>query len=124
MPAGATFQQSALAATLDRLAEVGFDDFYRGEVADALARGIAEADGLLTAEDLKAHASIWVQPVTTRFDGVEVVTTPPNSQGIAALEILNLLSLLEGGRAARARPGSSTLSSRRGDWPTSTVTAT
>ncbi|MET7998929.1 gamma-glutamyltransferase family protein [Amycolatopsis sp. NPDC005232] len=103
LPAGATFRQPALAATLDRLADAGFADFYRGELGEALARGTAEAGGLLTADDLKAHASLWVQPVTTRFDGVQVVTTPPNSQGVTALEMLNLLCLLEGGRAA---PGS------------------
>jgi gamma-glutamyltranspeptidase/glutathione hydrolase len=103
LPAGAVFQQPALAATLDHLADAGLADFYRGELGEAIARGSAEAGGLLTADDLRSHASMWVQPVTTRFDGVEVVTTPPNSQGITALEMLNLLSLLEGGRAA---PGS------------------
>ena len=104
LPAGATLRQSALAATLDHIADVGFSDFYGGETGEAIARGVSEAGGLLTTDDLKAHTSIWVQPVTTRFDGVQVVTTPPNSQGIASLEILNLLSLLEGGRAT---PGSS-----------------
>ncbi|GGJ67115.1 gamma-glutamyltransferase family protein [Streptomyces brasiliensis] len=103
LPAGATFRQSALAATIDRIADAGFADFYRGELGEAIARGSLDAGGLLTTDDLKAHASLWVQPVTTRFDGVQVVTTPPNSQGVAALEILNLLSVLEGGRAA---PGS------------------
>lgn len=52
---------------------------------------------------LRAHAPLWVQPVTTQFDGVQVFTTPPNSQGIAALEMLNLLSLLKG---RRSEPGS------------------
>lgn len=103
LSAGATFRQPALAASLDRLADAGFTDFYHGELGEAIVRGTAEAGGLLTADDLKAHSSLWVQPVTTRFDGVQVVTTPPSSQGIAALEILNLLSLLDGGRAA---PGS------------------
>lgn len=103
LPAGARFRQPDLAATIDRIAEAGFADFYHGEVGQAIARGVSDAGGLLTAEDLKAHTSLWVQPVRTRFDGVEVITTPPNSQGVTALEILNLLSLLEGGRAA---PGS------------------
>lgn len=103
LPAGATFRQPALAATIDRLADAGFADFYHGELGEAIARGSSAAAGLLTADDLGAHASLWVEPVTTRFDGVQVVTTPPNSQGVAALEMLNLLSLLEGGRAA---PGS------------------
>lgn len=101
---GATFRQPDLAATLERLADAGLEDFYRGDVAEALARGCAEADGLLTAEDLRAYAPTWVDPLSTRFDGLQVVTTPPNSQGVAALEILNLLSLLEGGRAAPGSP--------------------
>lgn len=103
LPAGGTFRQPDLAATIDRVADAGLADFYGGELSEVIARGISDAGGLLTAGDLKAHASLWVQPVTTRFDGVQVVTTPPNSQGVAALEILNLLSVLEGGRAA---PGS------------------
>lgn len=103
LAAGNIFRQPALADTIDRLADVGFADFYHGELGEAIVRGISEAGGLLSAEDLKAHASTWVQPVKTRFDGVEVVTTPPNSQGITALEMLNLLSLLEGGRST---PGS------------------
>ncbi|WP_033295887.1 gamma-glutamyltransferase family protein [Amycolatopsis jejuensis] len=101
--AGATIRQPDLADAIDRLADAGFPDLYRGDLGSAIARGIADAGGLLTAADLEAHASLWVRPVATRFDGVQVVTTPPNSQGIAALEMLNLLSLLEGGRAA---PGS------------------
>lgn len=115
LPAGATLRQAALAATLDRVADVGLADLYRGELGEAIARGSSQAGGLLTADDLKAHASIWVQPVTTRFDGVQVVTTPPSSQGVTALEILNLLSLLEGGRAApgSARQLSAFLEARR-----------
>jgi gamma-glutamyltranspeptidase/glutathione hydrolase len=103
LPSGVTLRQPALAATLDRLADVGFADLYHGDLADAIVHGCAEAGGLLVAGDLKAYASTWVEPVATRFDGVRVVTTPPNSQGVTALQMLNLLSLLEGGRAA---PGS------------------
>lgn len=103
LPAGTTFRQPALADTLDRLADAGLEDFYRGAVAEAIVGGTAEAGGLLEAGDLKRHTSLWVRPATTRFDGLQVVTTPPNSQGATALEMLNLLSLIEGGRSA---PGS------------------
>lgn len=99
IPAGATFRQPELAGTIDRLADHGFADLYRGELAELLARGIAESGGLLSAEDLRAHAPTWVQPVSTHFDGVQVLTTPPNSQGVTALGMLNLLSLLDGGRS-------------------------
>jgi gamma-glutamyltranspeptidase/glutathione hydrolase len=103
LSAGATFRQPALADAIDRLADAGLNDFYHGDLGRTIVRGIADAGGLLSAEDLRSHASLWVKPVTTRFDGVKVFTTPPNSQGIAALEMLNLLSLLEGGRS---EPGS------------------
>ncbi|CCA94012.1 gamma-glutamyltranspeptidase [Novosphingobium sp. PP1Y] len=96
----AVFRQPALADAIDRLADAGLADFYTGDLAAQIGKGVAEAGGILTADDLKAHASLWVEPVRTRFDGLDVLTTPPNSQGIAAIGILNLLSLIEGGRAA------------------------
>ncbi|WP_176595026.1 MULTISPECIES: gamma-glutamyltransferase family protein [Sphingobium] len=100
LPAGSIFRQPDLADAIDRLADAGFADFYSGDLGAQIAKGIAEAGGMLTAEDLRTHATLWVEPVKTRFDGLEVLTTPPNSQGVAAIEILNLLSLIEGGRSA------------------------
>lgn len=100
---GAILRQPRLAASLQRLIDAGLQDLYSGELASAIAQGCEDADGLLRASDLAEHTSEWIEPLRVRFDGVEVYTTPPNSQGLAALQILNLLSFLEGGRS---QPGS------------------
>lgn len=103
LPAGVTFRQPDLADTIEHLADAGLMDLYTGDLAARIAEGIADAGGILTLQDLTGYAPEWVEPVRTRFDGLDVLTTPPNSQGIAAIEMLNLLSLIEGGRSA---PGS------------------
>ena len=56
----------ALAATLGRLAEVGFDDFYDGGIAERQARGLAAVESAVTADDLRAHRSTWTDPIATR----------------------------------------------------------
>jgi gamma-glutamyltranspeptidase/glutathione hydrolase len=103
LPGGAILRQPRLAASLRRLIDAGLQDLYSGELASAVAQGCEDADGLLRASDLAQHTSEWIEPLRVRFDGVDVYTTPPNSQGLAALQILNLLSFLEGGRS---QPGS------------------
>ena len=85
----------ALAATLQRLADVGFDDFYDGEIAERQARGLAAAGSGITAEDLRAHTSTWTDPIATDYRGVRVTTHRPNSSGIVALELLNILERFE-----------------------------
>jgi gamma-glutamyltranspeptidase/glutathione hydrolase len=95
--------QPKLGAALRRLAEAGLQDLYTGDLASALAHGCEDRGGLLRASDLAEHKSEWVEPLRVEFDGVEVYTTPPPSQGLAGLQILNLLSFLEGGRG---QPGS------------------
>jgi gamma-glutamyltranspeptidase len=85
----------ALAATLERLAEVGFDDFYDGEIGERQALGLAEAGSSITAADLQAHRSAWTQPIETDYRGTRVTTHPPNSSGIVALELLNILETFE-----------------------------
>ncbi|HEY7131421.1 MAG TPA: gamma-glutamyltransferase [Candidatus Limnocylindrales bacterium] len=85
----------ALAATLDRLAEVGFDDFYDGEIAERQARGLAAVGSAITTADLRTHTSTWNEPISTTYRGVRVTTHRPNSSGIVALELLNLLETFE-----------------------------
>jgi gamma-glutamyltranspeptidase/glutathione hydrolase len=85
----------ALAATLERLADVGFGDFYDGDIAARQARGLAAAGSPITAEDLAATASTWGDPIATDYRGTRVTTHPPNSSGIVALEILNVLEQFE-----------------------------
>ena len=94
----------ALAATLERLADVGFDDFYDGEVAERQASCLAAVGSTITVENLREHTSTWTEPVETTYRGVRVTTHPPNSSGIVALEILNVLEAFEPPAAAAFGP--------------------
>jgi gamma-glutamyltranspeptidase len=85
----------ALASTLERLAEVGFDDFYDGDIGERQARGLASAGSAITADDLRTHDSTWTEPIATDYRGVRVTTHPPNASGIVALELLNILETFE-----------------------------
>ncbi len=85
----------ALAATLERLADVGFDDFYDGEIAERQARGLAAVGSAITTGDLRTHTSTWNEPIATTYRGVRVTTHRPNSSGIVALELLNILERFE-----------------------------
>jgi gamma-glutamyltranspeptidase/glutathione hydrolase len=87
---GALLVQSDLARTLKELGDQGPDLFYRGRVADAIARRM-ETDGFLTSDDLATHAGEWGEPIHTTYRGATVWETPPPTQGITALQTLNLL---------------------------------
>ena len=89
--AGEVFANPGLAATLERIARGGRAGFYEGEVARTIEAYMKRNGGFLTAEDLAAHRSEWVEPVSTSYRGYDVWELPPNGQGIAALQILNLL---------------------------------
>jgi len=93
--AGERVRLPALASTLERLADVGFDDFYDGEIAARQARGLSAIGCLISARDLEAHTSTWTEPLVTDYRGVRVTTHPPNSSGIVALELLNILETFE-----------------------------
>jgi gamma-glutamyltranspeptidase / glutathione hydrolase len=94
----------ALAATLERLAEAGFDDFYDGDIGERQAHGLAAAGCAITTDDLRGHLSVWTEPISTTYRGVRVTTHPPNSSGIVALEILNLLETFEPPEASAFGP--------------------
>ncbi|MBF8290916.1 MAG: gamma-glutamyltransferase [Chloroflexi bacterium] len=81
----------ALAATFERLAVEGFDAFYDGDLGEAQARFLAAAGGPHQAGDFGSHASNWADPIETTYRGVRVTSHPPNSSGIVALELLNIL---------------------------------
>jgi len=89
--AGEVFRNPALAHTYRRIAEMGRDGFYRGEVADTIERYMQDNGGFLAAKDLAEHQSEWVAPVATNYRGYDVWELPPNGQGIAALQMLNIL---------------------------------
>ena len=88
---GEMFRNARLGATYRAIAEGGRDAFYRGKMAKVMADYVQEQGGFLTEADLAKHRSEWVEPVSTSYRGIEVFELPPNGQGIAALQILNIL---------------------------------
>ncbi|MEM9074086.1 MAG: gamma-glutamyltransferase family protein [Myxococcota bacterium] len=89
--AGQEFRQPALAASLRAIAEGGPEVFYRGALADEIAKRSHELGGWLTKEDLAEHTGEWVTPLEGHYRGHTVVELPPNGQGIVVLEALALL---------------------------------
>ena len=90
---GEIFKNPGLANTYEILAKKGRDGFYKGDVAKTIVNYIKEQGGFLSMKDLKDHTSEWVEPVSTSYRGYDVWEIPPNGQGIAALQILNILEL-------------------------------
>ena len=88
---GEMFRNPRLAKTYEAIAEKGRDEFYKGDIARKIDAYMAEQGGLLSYDDLAAHESEWVTPVSTNYRGWDVYELPPNGQGIAALQILNIL---------------------------------
>jgi len=88
---GQVFANPKLAATLEALAAGGRDAFYRGAIAKAIAADMARRGGFVTLEDLAAHTADWVTPISTTYRGYDVYEMPPNTQGVIALEMLNIL---------------------------------
>jgi gamma-glutamyltranspeptidase/glutathione hydrolase len=88
---GELFRNSDLARTLTAIARTGGDAFYRGDVAQRILQCSAEQGGAHTAADLAEYQPEWVTPLTTNYRGWDVYEIPPNSQGIAALVMLNIL---------------------------------
>ena len=88
---GQIFRNPDLARTYALLAKKGRDAFYRGEIARTIDEFSKRIGGYLRYEDMAAHASTWVEPVSTTYRGYEVWELPPNGQGIAALQMLNIL---------------------------------
>lgn len=88
---GEIFKNPYLAATLEKIAGGGRDVFYKGEIAKQIDAYIKEQGGFLSYKDLADHKSEWVEPVSTNYRGYDVWELPPNGQGIATLQILNIL---------------------------------
>jgi len=92
---GERIRLPALAATLRELAGDGFDAFYDGGLGERLVHGLQAAGGAFALEDLRDHASTWAEPIATTYRGIRVTTHPPNSSGVLALELLDVLALAE-----------------------------
>ncbi|MFZ5940495.1 MAG: gamma-glutamyltransferase [Bacteroidota bacterium] len=88
---GEIFKNPLLANTLELIARKGRDAFYKGEIARRIDAFMKEQGGFLSYEDLASHHSEWVEPVSVSYRGYDVWELPPNGQGIAALQILNIL---------------------------------
>jgi len=89
--AGEIFQNAGLARTLRAVAEGGRDAFYRGDIGRDIASLVQTAGGVLTAEDMAAHTSIWDDPISTTYRDLRVWECPPNGQGVTALLALNIV---------------------------------
>ena len=88
---GEVFKNPALGKTLQILAEKGRDAFYKGEITEQMDKFFAANGGFLRKIDFEKHSSTWDEPVSTNYRGYDVFELPPNGQGIAALQILNIL---------------------------------
>jgi gamma-glutamyltranspeptidase / glutathione hydrolase len=92
MPAkGEIFRNPYLASTYEIIATDGRDEFYKGEIAKIIADHVQENGGFLSYEDMATHESEWVDPVSANYRGYDVWQLPPNGQGIAVLQMLNIL---------------------------------
>jgi gamma-glutamyltranspeptidase / glutathione hydrolase len=88
---GELWRNPNLGDLLERIGRDGRKAFYEGQTARTIAAYIKAQGGFLSEADLAAHTSTWVDPVSTSYRGVEVWELPPNGQGIAALQMLNIL---------------------------------
>jgi gamma-glutamyltranspeptidase/glutathione hydrolase len=88
---GEVFRNPKLAATYRSIAKDGADAFYEGGIAKAIVEFSERQDGYFSLDDFKSHHSEWVEPVSTNYRGHTVWELPPNGQGIAALQMLNVL---------------------------------
>ena len=97
MPTGTTpkkgdiFKNPLLASTYRKIAESGGNDFYNGEIANEIVRFINSQGGYFSIDDLKNYKPEWIKPVSTSYRGYDIWELPPNGQGIAALQLLNIL---------------------------------
>ncbi len=88
---GEILRQPELAASLRLIAAAGPEAFYRGPIAEQIVATLRAAGGVMSLDDLAAHRSDWVEPLRVTYRGVEVLELPPNTQGLTALELLNIM---------------------------------
>jgi len=88
---GDIFKNPDLAATLESIAKGGAEAFYKGEIAERIVKFSQANGGRFSMRDFREHSATWVQPVSTIYRGYDVWEIPPNGQGIAVLQMLNIL---------------------------------
>ena len=89
-PVGSLLRNPALAATLERVARDGKDGFYRGFVAERVSAFLEAEGGYVRAPDLAAHTTTWVEPLRGGYEGYTMLVLPPNTQGIAQLQLFEM----------------------------------
>ena len=89
---GQVMRLPELAATLRRLADKGSKEFYTGDIAKRIVADLQANGGMLTLSDFAAHKADWVKPIYADYRGYKAANFPPNTQGMASLEILNVLN--------------------------------
>jgi gamma-glutamyltranspeptidase/glutathione hydrolase len=88
---GEIFQNADLAWSLQQVADRGRDGFYKGELATRMLEAMKRRGGTMAAQDLTEYAAEWVEPISTTYRDWTVYELPPNGQGLAALEMLNIM---------------------------------
>ena len=88
---GEIWKNPNLANTLEAIARGGRDAFYKGAIAHVIADYMKAQGGFLSYDDLATHKGEWVEPISTNYRGYDVWELPPNGQGLAALQMLNIL---------------------------------
>jgi gamma-glutamyltranspeptidase/glutathione hydrolase len=92
---GATFNNPDIAKSLGLIAEKGRDVFYKGEIAQAIVRTSAAMGGTMELQDLADFSAEWVEPISINYRGWKIYELPPNVQGMAALEMLNIMETFQ-----------------------------
>ena len=103
--AGEVMRIPTLAASLRAWGDAGAEPFYRGPIAERVVAAVREAGGVLAMEDLAAHRSEWVQPLSADYRGKRIWECPPNGQGLAVLVALQILGRFELPTASGPHPG-------------------
>ena len=101
---GDVFRNPGLAETYELIAAQGRDAFYRGAIARRIAGYVKSVGGYVDVADLESHRSDWVQPIAVNYRGYDVYQVPPNSQGLAVLQMLNILEGFDVGAMGYSNP--------------------
>jgi len=88
--AGTLFRNPALARTLQAIASDGRDGFYKGAAARTISAYLEREGGYLREDDFASHSSTWVEPLSTEYEGHTILVLPPNTQGFAQLQLLEM----------------------------------
>jgi gamma-glutamyltranspeptidase/glutathione hydrolase len=102
---GQIFRNPDVGHALTLVAEQGEAAFYKGEIAQAILKTSQELGGTMTADDLASYSAEWVEPISTKYRDWTVYELPPNGDGIAALEMLNIMEQFKPDPAGPHSPG-------------------